>query len=144
MHQSEKKKKKEHKIRMITRRSAFDAPTQNKRGVWDAGEVGVLLDRGTSCRKKRCKTSIADKTILAFDIRVKEPRHRDTVMSKSHGIQCRLVDSREDSSAILSGSFSVFRKDFCYLGQIFPFKSFYPNVSFAGRDEIRIRVSRSK
>lgn len=54
---------------------------QNKREV--VGESTVRP--GTSCRKKRWKTSIAiaDKTILAFDIRVKEPRHHDTVMSRS-------------------------------------------------------------
>lgn len=42
-----------------------------------------MLEQGTSCREKRCETSIADadKTVFAFDIHVKESRH-DTVMCR--------------------------------------------------------------
>lgn len=68
---------------MISRkRLAFEASIQNKNGDKKRGQ---MLDQGTSCRgkkkKKRCKTSIADadKTVLAFDICIKKPRH-DTVM----------------------------------------------------------------
>jgi len=67
---------------MISRkRLAFEASIQNNS---EDKKRGQILDQGTSFReKKRCKTSIADadKMVLAFDIRVKEPRH-DTVMCK--------------------------------------------------------------
>lgn len=68
------------------KRLAFEASIQNKsedtRG-WGGGGRRQMLDQRTSCREKRCETSIADadKTVLAFNIRVKESRH-DTVMCR--------------------------------------------------------------
>lgn len=133
------RKKKEHKIRMITRRSAFDAPIQNKRG----GRGGGCTARpGTSCRKKRCKTSIAiaDKTILAFDIRVKEPRHHDTVMSRSRRDTISARTREKTPCDSLRIFFSV--RNLCYSGQIF--FTVLDERLFRRTTRIRIKVSRSK
>lgn len=94
----------------------------------------------TSCRKKRCKMSIANKTILAFDIRVKEPRHHDTVVSRSREIQYRFAWERGDSCDSFWIFFSV--RNLCYSGQIF--LTVFSKCFFRQKIQIWMKISRSK
>lgn len=116
---------KKPKTRMISRRSAFEAPLtfKIKESGTGKGEAEFPVP-GTSCCKKRCKTSIADKMIPAPDIPVKEAR-RDTVTCRHYPVrQCRYVRG----AAGRRGSLYLFK---------FPFFLTFRKKTFLKRKSVR-------
>lgn len=119
---------------MITRRSAFDAPIQNKTGVGGGGAAGESTARRVVAKSVAKRQSLSPTKRYSFSISASKSL---VIMilscSGSRGIQYRLVRETEEPRNSFRIFFSV-RGIFVVVVIVAPSKSllrFYSNVSFA-------------